>query len=186
MTSETEPRSGPVEYLFSLIDSGIASEQHRFEAASLAGEIGDPKYVGRLLLLLNDESDDVRAEALGSLVLRIGVSTAEVKGHCWRLLTTDPSDDARVRAATCLGKLLRSERDAAGFRRFVSCLKDEQQTFYVRQAIHRALFDASGRPPIEWPGVLPGNPIFSERDFDWAQIAKLEDDYVLSLGELRS
>ena len=164
-----------LERLWNKIESYLAVVQERIDAAALSGESKDLRYVPKLLYLMDDEDSQVRYFALQSLVLDLQQTDSSMQDLCWSLLRFDSDEDVRRMAAACLGKIFFGTRSNQIFRRLLAELEDPGQPPAVKGAVHRALFQIAGRPPLEWPSLLGPRKVFEEADIDWEKIAWLED-----------
>jgi hypothetical protein len=156
------------------IRRGVATEEERFDAAIRAGQLANPRDRPRVSALLGDPSDQVRAEALSTLVLHLDALDAQMEAECWRLLTQDPSETVRSRAAMSLGKILWARPSHEGFRRLVGRLKAEDSQF-VKGGLYLALFNAARQPAKTWPGLFGPSRAFRTDDIDWGRVAELEE-----------
>ena len=136
------------------IERGFAIAQEKIEAAVLTGECRDRRFTPHLLHLLEDKEDEVRYYALQSLVLDLQVTDDLMQERCWELLREDPDADVRRMAAACLGKIILVRKSLHAFMRLVDELRSSSQPRAAKGAIYAALFQAAGRPPLEWPGLV--------------------------------
>lgn len=161
--------------LWRRVQLGRASEQERIDSAFLTGDQKARAFLPQLKALLRDESEMVRYFTLQALVLDLKEKTPEMAEWCWRLLETDPEEDVRSMAATCLSSIYFGKKRKDVFARFARILRSEEESGYVKGSVYSALHKLAGLPPREWPGLWEPRKVFEESDIDWGKVAALED-----------
>lgn len=132
------------------IRQGQADEAEKLAAISAASDEESQRRLEDVRSLVQDESPDVRTEALLAAILHLGWRDAEATGVCWRLLEADADQGVRSAAATGLGSLLHGSRSLSAFDR-LAALHAREEDGIVRSSIADALWQIAGKPPQEWP-----------------------------------
>jgi HEAT repeats len=161
--------------LWRKIQLAQASEQERIDAAFLTGDQHAHAFLPQVKNLLHDDAEMVRYFALQALVLDLKEKTPQAADVAWRLLETDPSEDVRSMAATCLSSIYFGQKRRDIFDRFAKILRNDREGGHVKGSVYSALHQLAGLPPREWPGLWGPRKVFEESDIDWGTVAALED-----------
>ena len=156
-----------------------ATPDERVDAVCEAGASKDARFLPKVKALFKDEDEQVRYYALQAAVIDLKDKSPEIVKTCWDFIRSDPDDDVRLMATTCLGHIFFNSRDPQLFRRVRSLLDSRDLSAFVKGGLYSMLFKVAGRPPREWPGLFEPRKVFEETDIDWAKLAWLEDQ----LGE---
>lgn len=155
------------------VQAGLADVEERLRTVDDLATDAAPENRNRLLALLRDSSEDVRAHAIRALAVVRDDVAPPVESECWRLLTEDEDEEVRARAALTLGKVLVLRPSVESFERLTAELRSSAQSLRTKAAIYDLMFRATLQRPDDWPG-LRIKRAFRESDIDWSLIASMQ------------